>query len=111
MGFLTIKISEKLLVRDQTKKKPHHCLTIFYNIFKSFRSWSINVIAHSKESRLNFTAHDYSHIQKGRIQFFIGATRLDADGEIEFLIASKSILQTPVKHRKDSYITVTAGLA
>ena len=68
------------------------------------QSYDEHVIAHSKESRLNFTAHDYSHIQKGRIQFFIGATRLDADGEIEFLIASKSILQTPVKHRKEAIL-------
>ena len=57
-------------------------------------------IALFKESRLNFTAIDHSHIQKGRIQFFIGATTLDNDGENEFLIASKSILQTPVKHQK-----------
>ena len=75
------------------------------------QSYDKHVIALYKESRLNFTAHDYSHIQQGRIQFFIGATRPDADGENEFLIASKSILQKPVKHRKESYITVTAGLA
>ena len=59
-----------------------------------------HVIALFKESWLNFTAIDHSHIQKGRIQFFIGATTLDNDGENEFLIASKSILQTPVKHQK-----------
>ena len=53
-----------------------------------------------KESRLNFTAIDHCHIQKGRIHFFKGETRLDNDGENEFLIASKSILQTPVKHQK-----------
>ena len=59
-----------------------------------------HVIALFKESRLNFTAIDHSHIQKGRMKFFIGATTLDNDGENEFLIASKSILQTPVKHQK-----------
>ena len=61
-----------------------------------------HVIVLSKESRLNFTAIDHSYIQKGRIQFFIGATRLDNDGENEneILIASKSILQTPVKQQK-----------
>ena len=32
-------------------------------------------------------------------------------GENEFLITSKSILQTPMEHRKDSYITITAGIA
>ena len=59
-----------------------------------------HVIALFKESRLNFNAVNHSHIQKGRIQFFIGATTLDNDGENEFLVASKSILQTPVKHLK-----------
>ena len=59
-----------------------------------------HVIALFKEGRLNFTAIDHSHIQKGRITFFIAATRLDNDGENEFLIASKSIMQTPVKHQK-----------
>ena len=45
------------------------------------------------------------------MQFSIGATRLDTDGENEFLITGKSILQTPVKHRKESDITITAGSA
>ena len=88
-----------------------------------------HVIAVFKESRLNFPAIHDSHIQKGRIQFFIGATRLDNDGENEFLqffigatrldhdgkneslLACKSILHMPVKHRKKSYITKTAGSA
>ena len=75
------------------------------------QSYDKHVIALFKESRLNFTAIDHSHIQKGSIQFFIGANRLDNDGKNEVLIASKSILRTPVKHRKDSYITITADSA
>ena len=70
-----------------------------------------HIIVLIRESRLSFTSIDHSHIQKGRIEFFKGATRQDNDGENEFLIASKSILQTPVKHRKESYITITAGSA
>ena len=42
---------------------------------------------------------DNSHIRKGRIKFFRGATRPDNNGENEILIASKSILQMPVKHQ------------
>ena len=45
------------------------------------------------------------------MQFFIGATRLDTNGENEFLITGKYMLQTPVKHRKESDIAITAGSA
>lgn len=42
---------------------------------------------------------------------FTGAARQDNHGELEFLIANNSLLQTPAKPRKDSYITVIAGSA
>ena len=40
-----------------------------------------HVIALFKESRLNFTAIGHRHMQKGRIQFLIGVTRLVNDGD------------------------------
>ena len=54
------------------------------------QSYDKHVIALFKESRLNFTAIDNSHIQKGREQFFLGATRIDNENGI--LLASTSIL-------------------
>ena len=69
-----------------------------------------HVIALFKESRLNFTAIGHRHMQKGRMQFLIGVTRLVNDGDKQFLKASKSIVQTPVKRQK-SYITITADSA
>ena len=34
---------------------------------------------------------------------------LDKSGENEFLIASKSILQTPMNHWKESYISINSA--